>query len=70
MNYDELLERAADRSIEFPQLDSTGTVSKGTKIILRHILEVQKSQHFDQETSVEDSPDDLQSLERNKILKS
>ena len=37
MNYDELLERAADRSIEFPQLDSTGTVSKGTKIILRHI---------------------------------
>ena len=37
MNYDELLEKATDRSIEFPPLDSTGTVSKGTKIILRHI---------------------------------
>ena len=37
MNYDELLEKAADRSIEFPPLDSTGTVSKGTKIILRYI---------------------------------
>ena len=37
MNYDELLEKATDRSIEFPTLDSTGTVSKGTKIILRHI---------------------------------
>ena len=37
MNYDELLKKATDRSIEFPPLDSTGTVSKGTKIILRHI---------------------------------
>lgn len=37
MNYDELLEKAADRSIEFPPLDSTGTVSKGTKITLRYI---------------------------------
>ena len=37
MNYDELLEKATDRSIEFPPLNSTGTVSKGTKIILRHI---------------------------------
>ncbi len=37
MNYDELLEKATDRSIEFPPLDSTGTVSKGTKITLRYI---------------------------------
>ena len=37
MNYDELLEKAADRSIEFPPLDSTGTVFKGTKIVLRYI---------------------------------
>ena len=37
MNYDELLKKATDRSIEFPTLNSTGTVSKGTKITLRHI---------------------------------
>lgn len=37
MNYDELLERADERSIEFPSLDPTQTVSKGTKIILRYI---------------------------------
>ena len=37
MNYDELLEKAADRSIEFQPLDSTGTVSEGTKITLRYI---------------------------------
>ena len=37
MNYDELLERADERSIEFPALGPTGTVSKGTKITLRHI---------------------------------
>ena len=37
MNYDELLERADNRIIKFPPLDSTGTVSKGTKITLRHI---------------------------------
>lgn len=37
MNYDELLEEADERTIEFPPLDSTGTVSKGTKITLRHI---------------------------------
>lgn len=37
MNYDELLERADERSIEFPALNSTGTVSKGTKITLRYI---------------------------------
>lgn len=37
MNYDELLERANNRVIEFPHLPSTGTVSKGTKIRLRYI---------------------------------
>ena len=37
MNYDELLEKADERTIEFPALPPTGTVSKGTKIILRHI---------------------------------
>ena len=37
MNYDELLAKAADRVIEFPQLPSTGTVPKGTRITLRYI---------------------------------
>ena len=37
MNYDELLEKADERTIEFPSLPPTETVSKGTKIILRHI---------------------------------
>jgi hypothetical protein len=37
MNYDELLEKAADRVIEFPQLPSTGTVPKGTRITLKQI---------------------------------
>jgi hypothetical protein len=37
MNYDELLAKAADRVIEFPQLPSTGTVPKGTKITLKQI---------------------------------
>ena len=37
MNYDQLLEKESERSIEFPPLDPTGTVSKGTKITLRRI---------------------------------
>ena len=37
MNYDELLKKADERKIEFPPLDSTGNVSQGTKIILKHI---------------------------------
>ena len=37
MNYDELLEKADERIIKFSPLPPTGTVSKGTKIILRHI---------------------------------
>lgn len=37
MNYDELLEKADEREILFPALPPTGTVSKGTKITLRHI---------------------------------
>ena len=41
MNYDELLEKADERTIEFPPLPPTGTVSKGTKIILRHITKFQ-----------------------------
>ena len=41
MNYDELLEKADERKIEFPPLDSTNTVSKGTKVILRHITKFQ-----------------------------
>ena len=42
MNYDELLEKADERKIEFPPLDSTNTVSKGTKVTLRHITKFQK----------------------------
>jgi len=41
MNYDELLKKADERKIEFPPLDSTNTVSKGTKVILRHITKFQ-----------------------------
>ena len=41
MNYDELLEKADERKIEFPPLASTGTVSKGTKVTLRHITKFQ-----------------------------
>ena len=37
MNYGELLEKASDRVIEFPQLPSTGTVSQGTTITLKQI---------------------------------
>ena len=37
MNYDKLLAKADDRVIELPQLPSTGTISKGTKITLRYI---------------------------------
>ena len=35
MNYDDMLTRASERSIEFPALRPTGTVNKGTKITLR-----------------------------------
>ena len=35
MNYDCMLQQAADRSIEFPALPPTGTVNNGTKITLR-----------------------------------
>ena len=38
MNYDELLEKANNRVIEFPPLYPTGTISRGTKITLRHII--------------------------------
>ena len=41
MNYDELLKKADERKIELPPLASTGTVSKGTKVILRHITKFQ-----------------------------
>ena len=41
MNYDELLKKADERKIEFPPLASTNTVSKGTKVILRHITKFQ-----------------------------
>ena len=37
MNYDELLKEERKREIEFPPLEPTETVSKGTKITLRHI---------------------------------
>ena len=37
MNYDELMRKGDDRVIEFPPLDPTGDVDKGTKITLRHI---------------------------------
>lgn len=35
MNYDKMIEQSAKRSIEFPALPATGTVSQGTKITLR-----------------------------------
>ena len=41
MNYDELLKKADKRKIELPPLASTGTVSKGTKVTLRHITKFQ-----------------------------
>ena len=41
MNYDELLEKADERKIELPPLASTNTVSKGTKVTLRHITKFQ-----------------------------
>ncbi len=37
MNYDELMRKGDDRVIEFPSLEPTGDVDKGTKITLRHI---------------------------------
>lgn len=41
MNYDGLLKKADERKIEFPPLASTNTVSKGTKVTLRHITKFQ-----------------------------
>lgn len=35
MNYDDMLEKAVNQSIQFPALPPTGTVNKGTKITLR-----------------------------------
>ena len=35
MNYDDMLEKAANQSVEFPALDPTGTVTNGTRITLR-----------------------------------
>ena len=37
MNYDELLEKAAEREIEFPPLAPTDSITVGTKITLRYI---------------------------------
>ena len=37
MNYDELMSKGDDRVIEFPRLEPTGDVDKGTKITLRYI---------------------------------
>ena len=37
INYDELLEKAEEREIEFPSLPPTGNVDKGTKITLKQI---------------------------------
>ena len=38
MNYDDLLEKEYERVIHLPQLHPTGTISNGTKIILRIII--------------------------------
>ena len=35
MNYDDMLEKATNRSIEFPALPPTGTLSEGTRVTLR-----------------------------------
>ena len=37
MNYDKLLKEEEKREIEFPPLEPTGKISKGTKITLRYI---------------------------------
>ena len=37
MNYAELLRKKTERAIEFPSLESTGTITQGTRIILRGI---------------------------------
>ena len=37
MNYDELMSKGDARVIEFPRLEPTGDVDKGTKITLRYI---------------------------------
>ena len=42
MNYDELLEKADDRFIDFLPLDPTETVSEGTKITLRYITKFKR----------------------------
>lgn len=41
MNYDELLENAANREIELPQLHPTENVSKGTTVTLRYLTKFQ-----------------------------
>ena len=41
MNYDDMLQRAANRTIEFPALTPTGRVSEGTKITLRNFAKFQ-----------------------------
>lgn len=38
MNYDEMLERASDRGIEFPPLSPSGRVSQGTTIRLKQFI--------------------------------
>ena len=37
MNYSEMLKREADREIEFPALEPSGTLDEGTKMTLRYI---------------------------------
>ena len=41
MNYDDMLQSAANRTIEFPALAPTGSVSEGTKITLRKFAKFQ-----------------------------
>ena len=41
MNYDDMLQKAANRTIEFPALTPTGRVSEGTKITLRNFAKFQ-----------------------------
>ena len=43
MNYDKMMEQAAERSIEFEALPATNTISEGTKITLRRFTKYQNS---------------------------
>ena len=54
--------------IDFPRLEPTGDVDKGTKITLRYITKFKTSQYFNQREFVEVLLDDSLLLEKYKAL--